>query len=95
MAAASALAADPWLAGPSTVTPSEKGVFAGGNFTPGAIVTVTVADSLGNEYAQPVMIAADGKLTYELTPSVEGLYTLRITGADGKPLAKAAFGVGR
>jgi hypothetical protein len=65
--------------------------FSGGNFTPGTAVTVVVRQPSGAESANSVMVDASGKISYSVTPAVEGVYTIRVTDSSGRTLASANF----
>ena len=79
------------LAGPSVLHVSSAASFSGGNFAPGTAVTVVVRQPNGAESGISVMVDSRGKIAYTMTPSVQGLYTIRVTDSGGRVLAKAHF----
>lgn len=85
------LAAGPWLAGPSVLGVTEKGAFSGGGFVPAAVVQLRAQDPTGSQSLVPLQVAADGTVTAEVTPAVEGLHTVAILDAAGAVLASTAF----
>jgi hypothetical protein len=90
-AAGQAWAAGPYLGGPSIMKVSQVGKFSGGNLTPVTAVKVLSKAPGGAELAQHVLVAANGKITYSVTPTVSGLHSLRIVDSAGKQLAATQF----
>ena len=91
LVAPSASANQAHLAGPSVLHISSAASFKGGNFAPGTAVTVVVRQPNGAESAHSLMVDSAGKITYAMTPKVQGLYTIRVTDSGGRVLATAHF----
>lgn len=87
-----AFADGPWLSGASTIAIGEKATFSGGGFTPGQALTLQVTDAQGGVYTQPVVANAEGAVTYEAAPTVDGFYTLTVVDSSGNTLASTGFG---
>lgn len=79
------------FAGPSVLPVASAATFNAGNFAPGTAVTVVVRQPNGAESASSVMVDANGKIAYSITPAVEGVYTLRVTDPGGRQLASTNF----
>lgn len=77
--------------GPSVLTVASAATFSGGNFAPGSAVTVVVRQPNGAESANSVMVDANGRISYSVTPTVEGVYTIRVTDSGGRQLASTNF----
>jgi hypothetical protein len=86
-----AWAAGPYLGGPSILKVSQVGKFSGGNLTPVTAVKVLTKAPGRAELAQHVLVAANGKITYSVTPTVTGTHGLRIVDSAGKELASTQF----
>ena len=84
-------AAGPYLGGPSIMKVSQVGKFSGGNLTPVTAVKVLTKAPGRAELAQHVLVAANGKITYSVTPTVTGTHGLRIVDSAGKQLAATQF----
>lgn len=85
-------AANPYLSGPSSAAASQTIVLSGGNYPPNSALTVKVSDSAGNEYSASIMSTADGTVRYEVVPSVEGMYSVKIFDSQQKVMSSANFG---
>lgn len=92
--AGAAVAADPpFFSGPSMAKPSTPTVFAGKGFAPNASVTLMVRDPAGSTAGYSAVTNAEGALSYQLTPSQTGIYTLTVTDSGGRQLASATVSV--
>lgn len=79
--------AAPALSGPSTARVAQAATFNGSGFAPNGAVSISVAASTAGEAHFSAVATADGKLSYSLTPSVLGMYTLKVLDPSGKVLA--------
>lgn len=89
VAAPSALAAN--LAGPSLAPMSQEAQFSGLGFKPNSKVTVTVVRPDGLSSSADAVVAADGSLTYRVTPAMQGMHQVSVLNAKGKALAQVNF----
>ncbi len=87
--AAQAASAAPALSGPSTARVAHAATFSGSGFAPNSAVSISVAASAGGEAHFSAVAAADGRLSYNLIPTVAGMYTLKVLDTSGKVLATA------
>jgi len=95
-AGATLLASSGWASqahfgGPSVLQVASAATFSGGNLAPGTAVTVVVRLPNGAESASSVMVDASGRISYSVTPAVEGVYTVRVTDSSGRTLASTNF----
>lgn len=84
-----------WLSGPSIAVLGAKASFSAGNLPPGAVVRVRVQEANAASHQADVLVAADGTLSYELNPSLEGEHSLTVLDASGQTLAATRLNVTR
>lgn len=84
-----------WLSGPSVAALGAKANFSAGNLPPGTVVRVRVQEANAASHQSDVLVAADGTLSYELNPSLEGQHSLSIVDASGRELATTQLNVMR
>jgi|GEM_PF-1453234 len=88
-----AWAATPYFSGPSVGKPALASKFDGKGFEPNAAVTVVVSAPGGGSTSISAVTSAEGALSYTLTPSQSGAYTISVTDSGGRTLAKAVVAV--
>jgi hypothetical protein len=91
LAAAQALAAGPWLAGPSVLAVAEKGAFTGGGLVPASTVQLATQDAAGQQTVQAVQVGGDGTVRVEVQPQVQGMHRVTLLDGSGGVLASASF----
>jgi hypothetical protein len=79
------------LAGPSLAPMAQEAQFSGLGFKPNSKVTVTVVRPDGLSSSAEAVVAADGSLTYRVTPAMQGMHQVSVLNAKGKALAQANF----
>lgn len=89
--ATAAIAAEPFIAGPSVVPASETAAFSGGGFTPDATIQVRLSDPNGAQAVKTERVGQDGRLSFVVAASGSGAYTVAVTDLGGVVLASAAF----
>ena len=81
--------AAPAFSGPSTARVAQAANFSGSGFAPNSAISISVAAATAGEAHFSAVAAADGKLSYSLTPTVPGMYTLKVLDTSGKVLVTA------
>lgn len=79
------------LAGPSLAPTAQEAQFSGLGFKPNSKVTVTVVRPDGLSSSAEAVVAADGSLTYRVTPAMQGMHQVSVLNAKGKALAQVNF----
>lgn len=70
----------------SGVATGDVVTISGANFSPGSTVILKVTGPVSDSWSQSYGIGGDGKLSYPVRFSEEGMYKLEVLGNDGGPL---------
>ena len=83
---AGAQSATPSLAGPSTARVAQTSTFSGSGFAPNSAVSIAVTAPNATEAHYSAVAGSEGMLSYSLTPSAPGQYTLKVLDTSGRVL---------
>jgi hypothetical protein len=94
-AAGLSLAAGEYLSGPSIAKSREAITLDGGSFTPGQALSVVITAPSGNQAIYGAVADAEGKLSYQFTPTETGIYEVRVMSATSKVAARTPLATAR
>lgn len=87
LADAQSASAAPSFSGPSTARVAQVSTFNGSGYALNGAVSISVTAPSAAEAHYSSVAGADGTLSYSLTPSAPGMYTLKVLDTSGKVLA--------
>lgn len=66
-------------------------VISGGDLTAGELVTVQITDPVGQSYKQADAVKSDGTFATNITPSMDGKYSVEVFDANGQGIGGGDF----